>query len=122
SFIGQKLPGIGISIGLTRLFAMLFDEGYIKPSAKTPTQILVVLPSEDRRVEATATAETLRKRGFNVELFHSDVKLKRQLAYAEKKCIPYVWFPPFSDGELHEVKNMMSREQTKADPTKWMIK
>lgn len=121
-FIGQKLPGIGVSIGLTRLFAMLLDEGYISPLSKTPTQILVVLPDEARRAEAAATAETLRKRGFKVELFHSDVKLKRQLAYAEKKGIPYVWFPPFSDGEPHEVKNMMSREQTKADPTKWMIK
>ncbi|MCK4945641.1 MAG: ATP phosphoribosyltransferase regulatory subunit, partial [Alphaproteobacteria bacterium] len=119
SFIGQKLPGIGVSIGLTRLFAMLLDEGYISPLSKTPTQILVVLSDETRRAEAAATAETLRKRGFNVELFHSDVKLKRQLAYAEKKGIPYVWFPPFSDGQPHEVKNMTSREQTKADPAQW---
>jgi len=121
SFISQKLPGIGISIGLTRLFAMLLDDGYIKSGAKTPTQILVVLSEEARRVEAATTAETLRKRGFNVELFHSDVKLKRQLAYAEKKGIPYVWFPPFSDGQPHEVKNMASREQTLADPAQWII-
>ncbi|MCK5518836.1 MAG: histidine--tRNA ligase, partial [Alphaproteobacteria bacterium] len=111
--------GIGVSIGLTRLFAMLLDEGYISPLSKTPTQILVVLSDETRRAEAAATAETLRKRGFKVELFHSDVKLKRQLVYAEKKGIPYVWFPPFSDGEPHEVKNMASREQTKANPAQW---
>ena len=121
SFINQKLPGIGVSIGLTRLFAMLLDDGYIRPCAKTPSQILVVLPEEARRAEASVTAQMLRNRGFNVELFHSGVKLKRQLAYAEKKGIPYVWFPPFSDGQPHEVKNMMSGEQTRADPDRWTI-
>jgi histidyl-tRNA synthetase len=121
SFINQKLPGIGVSIGLTRLFAKLLDEGLIKPGAKSPTQVLVVLPEEARRAEASATAHTLRQRGYNVELFHSDSKLKRQLAYAERKGIPYVWFPPFKDGQPHEVKNMTSGEQTPADPAKWLI-
>ena len=119
SFIGQKLPGIGVSIGLTRLFAMLLDEGYIKPGAKSPTQILVVLPEESRRAEAAATAQTLRQRGYNVELFHSDSKVKRQLSYAERKGIAYVWFPPFEDGKPHEVKNMASGEQLQADPLTW---
>lgn len=119
SFIGQKLPGIGVSMGLTRLFSMLLDDGFIKPGAKSPTQILVVLPEESRRAEAAATAHMLRQRGFNVELFHSDSKLKRQLAYAERKGIPYVWFPPFEDGKPHELKNMTSGEQIQADPAKW---
>jgi histidyl-tRNA synthetase len=111
SFIGQKLPGIGISIGLTRLFSMLLEDGYIKPGAKSPTQILVVLPEESRRAEAAATANALRQRGYNVELFHSDSKLKRQLSYAERKGIPFVWFPPFEDGKPHELKNMVSGTQ-----------
>jgi len=122
SFISQKLPGIGMSIGLTRLFAMLLDEGYIKPGAKSPTQILVVLPDESRRPEAAATAHTLRQRGYNVELFHSDSKVKRQLSYAERKGIPYVWFPPFEDGKPHEVKNMANGEQIQADPSEWKVK
>jgi histidyl-tRNA synthetase len=121
SFINQKLPGIGVSIGVTRLFAKMLDEGLIQPGPKSPTQILVVLPEEARRAEAAATANTLRQRGYNVELFHSDSKLKRQLAYAERKGIPYVWFPPFKDGQPHEVKNMLSGEQTQADPVKWTI-
>ncbi|MBU6475271.1 MAG: histidine--tRNA ligase [Alphaproteobacteria bacterium] len=121
SFISQKLPGIGVSIGLTRLFAMLLDEGYIKPAAKCPTQVLVVLPSEERRTEAAAAAQTLRRRGFNVELFHSDTKIKKQLSYAEKKGIPYVWFPPFEDGQPHEVKNMADGKQSAADPSVWKI-
>ena len=117
AFIGQKLPGIGVSIGLTRLFGMLLDEGYIKPGAKSPTQILVVLPDENRRAEAAATAHMLRQRGYNVELFHSDSKVKRQLSYAERKGIPYVWFPPFEDGKPHEVKDMGSGKQVQADPS-----
>ncbi len=121
SFISQKLPGIGVSIGLTRLFAMLLDEGYIKPAAKCPTQVLVVLPAEERRAEAAAAAHALRLRGMNVELYHSATKVKKQLSYAEKKGIPYVWFPPFEDGQPHEVKNMVTGEQVKADPSVWKI-
>lgn len=119
SFINQKLPGIGVSIGLTRLFGLLMDRGLITPAAKSPTQVLVVLPEEARRPEAAATAAILRQRGFNVELYHSDTKIKKQLAYAEKKGIPYVWFPPFKDGAPHEVKNMGTGEQAAADAKSW---
>ncbi len=121
SFINQKLPGIGVSIGLTRLFAMLLDEGHIKPAAKCPTDVLVVLPDEGRRAEAAATAHALRRRGFNVELYHNATKVKKQLSYAEKKGIPYVWFPPFEEDRPHEVKNMNTGEQTQADPSAWKI-
>lgn len=119
SFIHQKLPGIGVSIGLTRLFGLLMDKGIIQAGAKSPTHVLVVLPEEARRAEASATAQKLRARGYNVELYHSDTKIKKQLAYAEKKGIPYVWFPPFKDGQPHEVKNMTSGEQSQADAALW---
>lgn len=121
SFINQKLPGIGISIGITRLFSQMLEEGIVKPAAKSPTQVLVVLPDEARRTEAAKTAQTLRQRGYNVELFHSDTKIGKQMAYAEKKGIGYVWFPPFDDGKPHEVKNMATGEQTQADPASWKI-
>lgn len=115
SFINQKLPGIGVSIGFTRLFSLLMEEGYIKPGPKSPTQILVVLPEESRRAEAAETARLLRQHGYNVELFHSDSKVKKQLSYAERKGIPYVWFPPFENGKPHEVKNMATGQQTQVD-------
>ncbi|MEZ0260036.1 MAG: histidine--tRNA ligase [Alphaproteobacteria bacterium] len=119
SFIHQKLPGIGVSIGLTRLFGLLLDKGLIKPGKKAPTHVLVVLPEESRRAEASATAQTLRAKGYNVEMFHRDAKIKNQLAYAEKKGIPYVWFPPFKDGQPHEVKNMGTGEQKPAEAASW---
>ena len=58
-------------------------------------------------------AQTLRKNGINTETAHGG-KLKKQIAYAEKKGIPYVWFP--ADGQ---VKDMASGEQTDADPQNW---
>lgn len=119
AFINKKLPGIGISIGLTRLFSLMLDQDMIAAGAKTPTQILVVLPDDSRRTEAAKTAQTLRNRGYNVELFHNDSKLKRQLAYAEKKGIPFVWFPPFKDGQPHEVKNMKTGDQSETAPESW---
>lgn len=116
AFINQKLPGVGASLGLTRLFAFLMDKGMIAPGRRSPADILVVLPEESRRAVAAATAQTLRANGFNVELYHTDGKIKKQLAYAEKKNIPFVWFPPFKDGQPHEVKDMTTGEQTTADP------
>lgn len=121
SFIRQKLPGIGVSIGITRLFSRMLDEGMIKPGSKVPTEILVALPEEARRGEASLTTQILRARGFKVEMFHADAKLGRQLAYAEKKGIPYVWLPPFKNGQPHEVKNMATGEQVQATPQEWRI-
>jgi len=121
AFINKKLPGIGISIGLSRLFSKMLDMGLIKNSKKTPAQIMVVLPDEDRRKEAAETASLLRERGYKVELFHSAIKLKRQLSYAERKGIDYVWFPPFKDGQAHEVKDMRTGDQKHSDPVIWEI-
>lgn len=119
SFINQKLPGIGVSIGLTRLFGLLMDQGKIAAGSKSPADVLVVLPDEARRAEASETARTLRARGFKVEMYHRDAKIKNQVAYAEKKGIGYVWFPPFKDGQPHEIKNMATGEQAQADAASW---
>ena len=119
SFIRRNLPGIGLSIGLTRIFAKLLAEGLIESGPKTPTRVLVALPSAERRADALATAALLRGRGINTEVFHQASNLKKQLKYASQKGIPYVWFPPFDDGKPHEVKDMASGAQTEADPGTW---
>ena len=120
TFINKRLPGVGISLGLTRLFAKMLAENRVTPGPKTPTQVLVALPSEDARGEVAALAAQLRRRGLKVEMFHAPSKLARQLTYASKKGIPYVWFPPFESGRPHEVKDMASGEQSEADPAAWM--
>lgn len=120
SFIAKKLPGVGISLGLTRLFAKMLAEKKLPVGRKSPADVLVVLPSEERRAVASETAAALRARGLKVEMFHAGAKLKRQLAYAERKGIPFVWFPPFEDGLAHEVKNMETGAQEAGDPAVWL--
>ena len=120
SYINKHLPGVGISIGFSRLFDVLRQTGHIQTGARSPADILMVLPNEEQRAEAAQTARILRERGYNVELYHAPQKIKKQLSYAEKKGIPYVWFPPFEAGQDHEVKNMLKGEQATADPTAWI--
>ena len=119
SYVRQVLPGVGLSIGLTRIFAKLYAEGLITPGPLSPTQVLVVVPSPERSAAARETAAGLRRRGINTEMYHQPDKLGRQLRYASRKAIPYVWFPPFEDGRPHEVKDMISGDQSPADPRTW---
>lgn len=117
SYINKHLPGVGISIGFSRLFDRLRNEGKLPVSRKCPTDVLVLPPREESDIPKMREIEqTLRKNGLNVEVA-SGKKLQKQMAYAEKKGIPYVWFA--EDGE---VKNMESGEQVKADPKNWTPK
>ncbi|CAM3785459.1 histidine--tRNA ligase [Nocardiopsis rhodophaea] len=118
-FIKRKLPGVGISIGLTRIFAKLVADGRITAGRSCPTDVMVVVPSAERRDESLRTAALLRERGFNTEVFHQAAKLGKQIQYASKKGVPFVWFPPFEEGGKHEVKDLGTGEQTEADPTTW---
>ncbi len=119
AFINKKLPGVGISIGFSRLFAKLLQDNAIVSVRRSPADVLIVLPSEERRELMLTTAQTLRKRGFKVETYHAPQKIGKQMSYAEKKGIPFVWFPPFDEGGGHEVKNMATGEQTAADIDTW---
>ena len=119
AFINRRLPGVGISLGLSRLFSKMVAEGRIEAGRRCPTDVLVVVPSTECAALADETAAALRRRGLNVERYHGSPKLKRQLAYAEKKGIGFVWFPPFEDGQAHEVKDMATSEQYNADPESW---
>jgi histidyl-tRNA synthetase len=65
------------------------------------------------------TAQALRRRGFKVETYHAPQKIGKQLGYAEKKGIPFVWFPPFEDGRPHEVKDMTTGAQTAVEIETW---
>ncbi len=119
SYINKHLPGVGISIGFSRLFDRLRRQGAFETTRKSPADILMILYTEERRSEAAATARMLRDRNYNVELYHAPQKIKKQLSYAERKGIPYVWFPPFEDGQPHEIKNMAEGTQAEADPQNW---
>lgn len=121
SYINKHLPGVGISIGFSRLFDVIRQSrrDLLGVGAKCPADILMVLPSDEQRSTAMETARTLRTRGLKVEMYHAPQKVKKQLSYAEKKGIPFVWFPPFEAGQDHEVKNMQSGTQETAIPQEW---
>ncbi|WP_462185758.1 MULTISPECIES: histidine--tRNA ligase [unclassified Frankia] len=119
SFIRRNLPGVGISIGLTRIFAKLSAEGLLTTGPSSPADVLVVIPSASRRAAALATAAELRTRGLRVETYHQPDKVAKQVRYASRKGIGFVWFPPFDDGRAHEVKNMATGDQSAADPAAW---
>lgn len=115
SYINKALPGVGISIGFSRLFDRLRQQGNFDTNRKSPAHILMTLPKEEDAEEARKIARILRDRGFNVEMFHRAQKIQKQFTYAEKKGIPYVWLP-----DLGEVKCMATRDQVKADPHQWI--
>ncbi len=119
AFINKKLPGVGISIGFSRLFAKLLQDKKITATRKSPADVLVALLNEDQREKALTTAQALRARGIKVETYHAPQKLAKQMSYAQKKGIPFVWFPPFDADGAHEVKNMESGVQGPADPQSW---
>ncbi len=115
-FLRQNLPGVGMSIGLTRIFSKLLAEGKIQTGAACPTQILVIQLPDSPREQALETGRVLRERGFNVEVYHESKKVGNQIRYATRKGIPYAWFP---DPAKHEVKDLSSGQQAPADPATW---
>ena len=93
----------------------MLEQNKLPVGPKSAAHVLMVLPSEEKRAEASSVARVLRERGFNVELYHSGKKsFGDQMKYASKKQIPFVWFP-----DSGEVKNMATGEQKKADASKW---
>jgi histidyl-tRNA synthetase len=80
-----------------------------------PSVVLVALPDEDARAHCDDIAQRLRRRGIAAEVAASAQKYGRQIRYAERRGIPYVWFP----GEPHEVKDIRSGEQVAADAATW---
>jgi len=112
-YISKSLPGVGISFGLSRALLGFFMKDMDKTN-KCPTEILVVYPKTDsvEYSDVVKVSNILRDRGLKVEAYHAPQNIKKQLAYAEKKGIKYVWFPPFDAEGTHEVKNMETREQS----------
>lgn len=90
NFAGKKYPGVGISIGLTRLLPKLFEMGVIKPSKPTVTSVLVMSLEKDRQQEYLRIGGLLRNAGINTEVYLEDKKLAVQMKYANKKGIPFV--------------------------------
>ena len=84
-FTDTRLPGVGISIGLTRLFSRLKDAGLLKPLSRTPAEVLVTTMDPRYFDQYLAVARRLRDAGVNTEVYLESAKLGNQLAYADRK-------------------------------------
>ncbi|HEV7204722.1 MAG TPA: histidine--tRNA ligase [Jatrophihabitans sp.] len=113
-------PGVGISLGVTRLLMPLFQRGVLTASRTVPSAVLVALTDDDSRPRSVAVATALRARGIPVELAPTAQKFGKQIRYAERRGIPYVWFPGKTDDDGGEVKDIRSGDQAAADPATWM--
>ena len=112
-------PGIGVSIGLTRLLAPFFNKGLIPVARHTPTCVLVALNNEETRGDSMQIVESLRARGIPSEVYHMPQKFGKQIRYAERKGIPFVWFPAMEKGEPDQIRDIRSGQQQEAHREKW---
>jgi len=96
------------------MLGVLFGANALAVTRAVPTCVLVALPTEEERAAADRVATALRRRGIPTEVSPSAAKFGKQIRFAERRGIPYVWFPTDS-----EVKDIRSGEQTAADPSTW---
>ncbi|WP_460968776.1 histidine--tRNA ligase [Pedococcus soli] len=115
-------PGVGISIGVSRLLGLLLGQRLLTASRSTPACVLVAVTDEDSRATSTRVATELRARGIPCEVAPKPAKFGKQIRYAERRGMPYVWFPGAgepADGATDQVKDIRSGEQVDADATTW---
>ncbi|MFE7797988.1 histidine--tRNA ligase [Nocardia sp. NPDC057440] len=112
-FTEKKLPGVGISIGLTRLFSRLVQAGIVSVDRSTPSQVLVAAMNEMRMTDYFGIANELRTAGVNTEVYIDNKRLGQQLKYASRKGFDVVVIA--GDDELAKgtltVKDMASGDQ-----------
>ncbi len=117
-YIEKQLPGVGISIGLTRLFYVLDEQGLLNPALPTAPADALVLPMTAEPGPAIALAEELRSAGLKVQLYGEQKKFKQKMAYANKLGVPFAVL--LGEDEIAEgmcsVKNMVTGEQVKLAP------
>ena len=114
----RTFPGVGISIGLSRLLSRIMGAGLIEVTRAVPTAVLVAVTDEEHRAASDAVADTLRERGIAADVAPTAAKFGKQIRFADKRGIPFVWFPG-AGTESDSVKDIRSGEQIDADPATW---
>ena len=117
-YTDKQLPGVGISIGLTRLFYVLGEQGMLNPDLPTAPADVLILPMTDDLSAAIGFATALRENGIRAQIHGENKKFKQKISYADKLGIPYVIF--LGEDEINAgvvaCKDMATGEQTKLDP------
>jgi histidyl-tRNA synthetase len=112
-------PGVGISFGVSRTLLPLIAEGVLTGSRAVPSAVLVALADEESRPASERVADALRSRGIASEVAASPQKYGRQIRNAERRGIPFVWFPAPDADASDQVKDIRSGDQVDADAASW---
>jgi len=115
-YTDRKMPGVGISIGLTRLFFILQEQGVINDAFLTAPADVLIIPMTEDLSHAVKLATSMRESGLRVQIYSENKKFKAKVSYADKLGIPFVVFlgEDEIDKGLITVKDMSSGEQTTA--------
>ena len=117
-YTDRQLPGVGISIGLTRLFYVLDEQGLLNPELPTAPCDALVLPMTAEKAPAIALAEALRGEGLRVQLYGEQKKFKQKMTYADKLGVPFAVL--LGEDEIAQgkcsVKNMATGQQVTLPP------
>jgi len=111
-------PGVGISIGLSRLLAKIMPT--LAATRSTPSCVLVALADESDRGQGMGVASALRRRGIACEVAPVAAKFGKQIMFAQRRGIPFVWFPASAEQGGDSVKDIRSGAQAVASPSSWM--
>ena len=109
-------PGVGLSIGVSRLVSRILAEGMAEATRPVPTAVLVAVTDEEHREASNAVADALRSRGIPTDVAPTAAKFGKQIRFADRRSIPFVWFQTEAGGE---VKDIRSGEQVPADSATW---
>lgn len=109
-------PGVGISLGVTRLVSLLLGRNLVRSTRKVNSAVLVAVVDEDSRQRSDDVAQALRSRGIPCEVAPKAEKFGKQIKYADRRGIPFVWFPA-EEGDT--VKDIRSGDQVGADADVW---
>ncbi len=112
-YTDKQLPGVGISIGLTRLFYVLEEQGYLNDQLITSPADVLILPMTDDLAPAIGFATRLRSAGVRAQLYTEQKKFKQKMTYADRLGVPFAAF--LGEDEIAKnavsVKDMLSGEQ-----------
>jgi histidyl-tRNA synthetase len=113
-------PGVGVSFGVSRTLIPLLSDGVLSGSRPVPSAVLVAVNDEESRTASEEVARALRSRGIACEVAPAPQKFGKQIRFAERRGIPFVWFPPHDGADsTHQVKDIRSGDQVGADPATW---
>ncbi|NMR20138.1 histidine--tRNA ligase [Cellulomonas fimi] len=122
-------PGVGLSIGVSRLVSRLLGAELVRATRAVPSAVVVAVTSEETRAASDRAAAALRARGIPVEVAPTAAKFGKQIKYADRRGVPFVWFPGRPAGVAEDgspveavadqVKDIRSGEQVEADAASW---